>query len=66
MGVVIFGVIALYLIVSLVVVVLVARAAKKRGKSLWRWGGAAALVMYLLVFWDHIPTVVAHKYYFEI
>ena len=65
MGVVIFSVIALYLIVSLVVVVLVARAAKKSGKSPWRWGGAAALVMYLLVFWDHIPTIVAHKYYCE-
>jgi hypothetical protein len=65
MGVVILSAIALYLIVSLVVVILAARAAKKRGKSLWRWGGAAALVMYLLVFWDHIPTVVAHKYYCE-
>ncbi|MGH8710751.1 MAG: hypothetical protein ACREVA_05475 [Burkholderiales bacterium] len=65
MGVVILGAIALYLIVSLAVVVLAARAAKKRGKSPWRWGGAATLVMYLLVFWDHIPTVVAHKYYCE-
>lgn len=65
MGVVIFGAIALYLIVSLVVIVLTARVAKKQGRSPWRWGGAAALVMYLLVFWDHIPTVVAHKYYCE-
>ena len=65
MGLVIFGAIALYLIVSLVVVILAVRAAKKRGKSAWRWGGAAALVMYLLVFWDHIPTVLAHKYYCE-
>lgn len=65
MGVVILGAIALYLIISLVVVVLVARAAKKRGKSSWRWGGAAALVMYLLVFWDHIPTILVHKYYCE-
>ena len=65
MGVVILGAIALYLIVSLVVVILAARAAKKRGKSPWRWSGAAALIMYLLVFWDHIPTVVAHKYYCE-
>lgn len=63
MGVVIFGAIALYLIISLVVVLLAARAAKKKGRSPWRWGGAAALVLYLLVFWDHIPTVVAHKYY---
>jgi hypothetical protein len=65
MGVVIVGMIALYVIVTIVVVVLAARAAKKRGKSPWRWGGSAALVMYLLVFWDHIPTVVAHKYYCE-
>lgn len=65
MGVVIFGAIALYLIVSLVVVVLAARAAKKRGRSPWRWGGAAALVMYLLVFWDHVPTILVHKYYCE-
>lgn len=63
MGVVILGAIALYLIISLVVVVLAAKAAKKQGRSPWRWGGAAALVMYLLVFWDQIPTVVAHKYY---
>jgi hypothetical protein len=65
MGLVILGAIALYLIVSLVVVVLVAKVAKKQGRSPWRWGGAAALVMYLLVFWDHIPTVVAHRYYCE-
>lgn len=65
MGVVILGAMALYLIVSLVVIALIARAAKKQGRSPWRWGGAAALVMYLLVFWDHIPTVVAHKYYCE-
>jgi len=65
MGLVIFGAIALYLIVSIIVVVLAAKVAKKRGRSPWRWGGAAALVMYLLVFWDHIPTVLAHKYYCE-
>ena len=65
MGLVILGAIALYLIVSLVVVVLAAKVAKKHGRSPWGWGGAAALVMYLLVFWDHIPTVVAHKYYCE-
>ncbi len=65
MGLVIFGAIAIYLIISLVVVLVVARTAKKRGKSTWRWAGAAALVMYMLVFWDHIPTVIAHKYYCE-
>ena len=65
MGVVIFGALTLYLIISLTVVLLTARAAKKSGKSPWRWGAGAALVMYLLVFWDHIPTVVVQKYYCE-
>ena len=63
MGLVVFAAIALYLIVSIVVIVLSARTAKKKGRSPWRWGGGAALVMYLLVFWDLIPTVVAHQYY---
>jgi hypothetical protein len=65
MGVVVFGVIALYLAVSFAVVLLTVRAAKKKGKSPLRRGGMAVLVMYLLVFWDHIPTIVAHKYYCE-
>ena len=65
MGLVVFAAIAVYLIVSIAVVAFSARAAKKKGRSPWRWGGGAALVMYLLVFWDYIPTVVAHKYYCE-
>ncbi len=63
MGFVIYGVLALYLIVSIIVVIITVRGAKKRGKSLWLWGIGAALVMYLIPFWDWIPTVVAHKYY---
>jgi hypothetical protein len=39
MGLVIFGAIALYLIVTLVIVVLAAKVAKKQGRSPWRWGG---------------------------
>lgn len=65
MGAVIFGVFALYLIISFAVVLIVARTAKKKGKSTWCWGGGAALVMYLLVFWDQIPTILVHKYYCE-
>ncbi len=63
MGLVILGAMALYLIVSIMVVVAATRSAKRNDKSPWRWGGGAALVMYLLVFWDHIPTVITHKYY---
>ena len=65
MGLVIFGAVTLYLIISLTVVLFAARTAKKSGKSPWRWGGVAAVVMYLLVFWDHMPTVLVHKYYCE-
>lgn len=65
MGLVVFGAIALYLFVSVAVVIVAARQARKRGRSAWRWGGLAALAMYLLVFWDHIPTLFMHKYYCE-
>ncbi len=44
------------------------RWAKKRGLSTpkcWLAAGGGFLVVYLPVFWDHIPTVVAHKYYCE-
>ena len=37
--------------------------AEKRGIEKWKWGVPAGFVMYLLVFWDHIPTLVAHQYY---
>lgn len=44
------------------------RWAKKRGWSRGKcWGAAVGgfLVVYLPVFWDHIPTLIAHKYYCE-
>lgn len=53
----------LYLAVSVAVVVLTARWAKRHGRRPWRWGGLVALGMYLLVFWDHIPTVLMYKHY---
>lgn len=54
---------ALYLLISLVVVVSSGRWARRRGRRVWLWGGVAAFVMYNLAFWDLIPTVVAHRYY---
>lgn len=53
----------IYLVIAIGVVVLVVRWAKKRNRKSWLWGGLAAFVMYNIVFWDWIPTVVAHKYY---
>ena len=49
----------------LVVVSLAVRYAKKHGRSKWRWGIGAFLLVYLAILWDWIPTVVAHKYYCE-
>lgn len=63
MGLVIFAAMGLYLLISVGVVLWAIHYARKNGKSARRWGLSAALGMYLLVFWDWIPTVVAHKYY---
>ena len=37
--------------------------AKRHGKRAWLWAMLAFLVVFLPIFWDWIPTVVAHKYY---
>jgi hypothetical protein len=63
LGLVVIAFIASYLAVSALVVWLAARWARKRNRRPWVWGGLAALVMYNLVFWDWIPTVVMHRYY---
>lgn len=65
MGLVVFCVIGLYLLTSIAAVVGAIVYARRHGKSATRWGSGAALVMYLLVFWDHIPTLATHKYYCE-
>lgn len=39
------------------------RYAKRTGRSKWRWGAVGFLVVYLPIFWDWIPTMVAHQYY---
>lgn len=56
---------ALYLLLSILVVWSAVRLARKRGIKGWKFGAPAALVMYLIVFWDHIPTLILHKYYCE-
>ncbi|MDO9371420.1 MAG: hypothetical protein Q7U07_02350 [Gammaproteobacteria bacterium] len=54
---------AVYLLISLGVVRWAIRHARKNGKSVKRWGWGAALIMYGIVFWDWIPTLVTHHYY---
>jgi len=63
MGLVVFAAIGLYLLVSIGVVTGAIAYAKREGKSVGRWGWGAALVMWLIPFWDWIPTVAMHRYY---
>lgn len=50
-------------ITFLVVVPMAVRYAAKHGRSKWRWGIGAFLLVYLPIFWDWIPTVATHQYY---
>ncbi|MDP3744635.1 MAG: hypothetical protein Q8Q76_09910 [Methylotenera sp.] len=63
MGLMVLGVLAVYLLVSFWVTKKAVSWAKANNKKPWVWGGLAAFVMYNLVFWDLIPTLVMHKYY---
>lgn len=62
----------MYLMAAAVYLVIMIKAvgfAWKKGlasgsrKRAWIYGILAFLLVYLPVFWDHIPTVVAHRYY---
>jgi hypothetical protein len=63
MGLVVFAVMGLYLLLSVAVVIGTVRYARKNGRRAWLWGSSVALVMYLIPFWDWIPTVAMHRYY---
>lgn len=62
-GLVIIPAMLLYLLISVAVVLLAIRYARKSGRSAKRWGWVAALVMYLIPFWDWLPTAATHQYY---
>lgn len=65
-GLILLAAFGLYVVVSIVVVTITYRTAKRSGASptrARRAAGVAALVMYLLLFWDWVPTVVAKQYY---
>ena len=63
MGLVIFGAMALYLVLAIFVVARATKYARERGTSVMRWGWSAALLMFLIPFWDWLPTVAAYQYY---
>lgn len=65
MGIGIFSALALYVIVLGAVTWFAYRWAAKRGLSrvkCWLAAGGGFLAMYLAVFWDHVPTLIVHKY----
>ena len=54
---------AVYLLVSIAVVKRTKRWARATGRSSTRWAWGAAVVMYLLVFWDWIPFLLVRHHY---
>ena len=63
MGLMVLMFFGFYLLVSVFVTSKAASWAKANNKKPWLWGGLAAFVIYNLVFWDLIPTLVMHKHY---
>ena len=51
-----------YLLLSVAVVIAMRKHARNTGKNVRRWGWGAALVMWLIPFWDWLPTVAVHQY----
>jgi hypothetical protein len=65
-GLIVLVVGAIYLVVLIAVTRFAYSAAKKRGVSkakCWLAAAGGFLLVYLPVFWDHIPTLIAHQYY---
>jgi hypothetical protein len=63
MGFVVVVAMGLYLLISFGVVMWAMNYAKTNEKNTKRWGVGAALVMFLIPFWDWLPTVAMHQYY---
>jgi energy-coupling factor transporter transmembrane protein EcfT len=54
---------AVYAVISIVVIFLIAKLARKLGRSPWVWGLLTTFIMYNLVFWAWIPSVVLQDHY---
>ncbi len=67
-GLIILGALGIYFLVIIAVTWFAYYCAAKNGSSFGKRLLAAAvgfLIIYLPVFWDHIPTIVVHNYYCE-
>lgn len=63
LGLIIIFAFVTYLLISIWVTKGTINWAERHARRPWLWGGLAAFVMYNLVFWDWLPTIVMHKYY---
>lgn len=63
LGLIVLGFLAIYLLVSVFVVRATVHYARRTGRNPRWWGLIACLVMYNLLFWEVLPTVVANEYY---
>ena len=63
MGLAFIAAFIVYLLVSIGVVIFVVRWARKRGYQPVFSGILAGLVMYHLVFWDYLPTLIVYNHY---
>ena len=59
----VFGCLLVYVVLSVFAVKAVRRHANATGKSPQRWVWGAAFVLFLIPFWDWLPTVAMHRYY---
>ncbi len=62
-GLLVFLALGIYLLFAAYAVHKARSYARTHGKSSQRWGWGAALVAFLIPFWDWIPTVATHQYY---
>ena len=61
-GLLVLTVLGLYIYAVYIVVRKYTRKAREAGRPGWHYGLPAFLVMYLPIFWDHIPTIVVLQY----
>lgn len=59
--IIVFGLL-IYAAISFLAIWLARRYAIRKGRSPVRWGWGAAVVMYLLLFWDWIPAEIVYAY----
>ncbi len=61
-GLIVIAIAVAYLLLSIAVVKGARAYARNAGRSMARWGWGAALAMWLIPFWDWLPTVAMHQY----